>query len=205
MIEQIGFHLDMARCTGCKTCMIACKDKHDTDLSVNWRRVVEYGGGGWKQEGLTFRQTVFAYYLSVACNHCRDPICVESCPTTAMHKGEQGIVAVDSTKCMGCRYCEWGCPYGAPQFDSQSGRMTKCDFCRDYLKQGRDPACVAACPTRALSYGELDLLAGPDEADETVRPLPSPRLTNPALSLAVHRSVGQAADRPGDLANPEEI
>ncbi len=115
--QQPAFFVDMTLCTGCKACMIACKDKHDLDVSVNWRRVVEYSGGNWIKEGDCFRQDIFCYYLSLSCNHCQDPICVNSCPTTAMHKDSEGIVSVDESKCVGCGYCQWACPYGAPQLN----------------------------------------------------------------------------------------
>ena len=110
-MTQLGFYFDQTLCNGCKACQIACKDKHDTPIGVNWRRVVEYSGGTWNvnPDG-TFNQDVFTYYTSISCNHCENPICVQVCPTTAMHKEEGGIVKVDPTKCVGCRFCEWACP-----------------------------------------------------------------------------------------------
>jgi anaerobic dimethyl sulfoxide reductase subunit B (iron-sulfur subunit) len=100
-LKQLYFKVDMTLCTGCKTCMIACRDKND-EHDVFFRRVVEYVGGGWTAEENTYRQNIFAYYLSVACNHCADPICVESCPTTAMHKLDNGIVIIDPNLPMPC-------------------------------------------------------------------------------------------------------
>ena len=150
--KQMGFYLDSTLCTGCKTCMIACKDKNDLKKGVNWRRVTEYTGGDWMKVGDAYQQNIFSYNLSISCNHCEEPICVENCPTTAMHKDEKtGIVSVNRNKCVGCRYCEWACPYGAPQYNSDLGIMTKCDLCFDYLEKGETPACVAACPNRGLS------------------------------------------------------
>ena len=156
--KQLGFYVDQASCTGCKACQIACKDKNDLPVGITWRRVAEYSGGGWSQDESqgTFKPNVFTYYTSVSCNHCEDPICVRVCPTKAMHKGEGGIVSVDDGACIGCRYCEWACPYSAPQFNADKGVMTKCDFCQDFLAEGRDPACVAACPSRVLHFGEID-------------------------------------------------
>jgi anaerobic dimethyl sulfoxide reductase subunit B (iron-sulfur subunit) len=159
MLKRPVFCLDSQICTGCKTCMVACRDKNDLAAGVHWRRVVEYSGGEWLPlpDG-TFRQNVFAYYISVSCNHCAEPICVDVCPTTAMNQDENGIVTVDQAKCMGCKSCQWACPYDAPQYQADTGRMSKCDFCRDQLRAGGVPACVAACPTRALTIGELDAL-----------------------------------------------
>jgi anaerobic dimethyl sulfoxide reductase subunit B (iron-sulfur subunit) len=188
MAQQLGFWIDQQYCTGCKACQVACKDKHDLPLGVTWRRVVEYSGGSWSTDPAagTFTPNVFTYYTSISCNHCDDPVCVAVCPTTAMHKGADGIVSVDPAKCVGCRFCEWACPYSAPQFDPSAGVMTKCDLCADELAEGRDPACVAACPSRVLHYGDItDLRAAHgDRAD--VAPLPADAGT-------------------GSITNPEEI
>ena len=116
-IAQYGFHMNSSACAGCKTCQVACKDKHDLDLGIRWRRVYEVSGGDWVQDGPAWLPNVFAYNLSISCNHCKNPVCVSVCPTQAMHKRKDGIVAIDQDKCIGCRYCEWACPYGAPQYD----------------------------------------------------------------------------------------
>ncbi len=209
MSEQLkkkAFLLDVQSCTGCKTCMVACKDKNDLAAGIRWRRVVEYTGGEWLPlpDG-TFRQDVFAYYVSVSCNHCHEPICVAGCPTGAMHKNEDGIVVVDSALCMGCRYCEWSCPYSAPQFDSKMGQMTKCDMCHDELDQGGLPACVAACPTRAL--GVVDIAEGPDEVagHASVAPLPEEDCTFPDLVIKPSRTGKPVGSTAGKIANPEEV
>lgn len=108
MLKRPAFHIDIDICTGCKTCMVACMDKNDLPVNILFRRVTEYTGGEWvtNPDG-TCEQNVFAYYVSISCNHCENPICIRSCPTTAMHKDENGIVSVDYDKCVGCRYCEW--------------------------------------------------------------------------------------------------
>lgn len=203
--EQIAFFVDVSLCTGCKSCMIACKDKNDLHVDINWRRVVEYNGGTWSVQGNTFQQNVYCYYVSVACNHCREPLCVKGCPTTAMHKGENGIVAVDQRKCVGCSYCEWICPYGAPKLSKEAGHMTKCDFCRDYLLEGKDPACVAACPTRTLKYGEVDELEQKEQICNAIAPLTQEHLTRPSLVLNPHRNAKPSGDITGYISNPEEI
>jgi anaerobic dimethyl sulfoxide reductase subunit B (iron-sulfur subunit) len=207
MPKRPAFYLDTQICTGCKTCMVACKDKNDLASGLRWRRVYEYSGGEWLSEpDGTFRQDVFAYYVSVSCNHCAEPICVEVCPTKAMNQDEDGIVTVDQTKCMGCRYCEWACPYGAPQYQRDRGVMSKCDFCRDELQAGVVPACVAACPTRALSFGEFDELNRDPSlsSQEATAPLPDHGLTEPRSLFKPHRKSRPTGSTAGRIANPEE-
>lgn len=204
--KQLGFYVHQANCTGCKACQIACKDKHDLPVGVTWRRVVEYGGGSNEinPDG-SFRTDVFSYYTSIACNHCEDPICVEVCPSQAMHKGENGIVSVDPTICIGCRYCEMACPYSAPQFDADRGVMTKCDFCADLLAEDQNPACVDACPSRVLDFGEIDDLRAKYGTEAGIEPLPDPSVTRPNLVLTPHKDARASGHGDGAIANPGEI
>ena len=75
MTTQYGFFIDSSRCTGCKTCELACKDYKDLTPDVSFRRIYEYAGGDWLEDNGVWQQNVFAYYLSIACNHCEDPAC----------------------------------------------------------------------------------------------------------------------------------
>ena len=149
------------------------------------------------------------FQLSLSCNHCENPVCAEACPTQAMHKDENGIVSVDPDRCVGCRYCEWNCPYGAPQFDPERKKMTKCDFCRDYLEQGLPPSCVAACPCRALDYGEYDELLKRYGEQAAIAPLPGPELTRPHFICAPNRHSKPQGSTEGlrgkRISNPEEV
>ena len=108
-------------------------------------------------------------------------------------------------KCLGCRYCEWACPYSAPQFDQALGQMTKCDFCREELEQGGVPSCVAGCPTRALQFGEYDQLAARHDSGLLMAPLPPPLLTEPNFILTPHRDAKPGQARTGAICNPEEV
>ncbi|MEJ2711547.1 MAG: hypothetical protein P8074_28320 [Anaerolineales bacterium] len=107
MTKQYAFYFDSSSCTGCKACQVACKDKNNLEVGVLWRRVYSVTGGDWVSTGNAWTSQAFAYELSISCNHCQDPLCVHVCPTTAMHKREDGIVLVDASKCIGCKYCEW--------------------------------------------------------------------------------------------------
>ena len=205
-MKQPAFYIDMTACTGCKTCMVACIDGHDLPQGVMWRRVAEYTGGKWvRRANGTYDQNVFSYYTSVSCNHCQNPVCVKVCPTTAMHKDEQGIVSVDPDKCVGCRYCEWNCPYSAPQCNKQSGRMTKCDFCKDRLAAGLKPLCVEACPMRAIHFGEYEDLKKQFGDAVHVAPLPEQGVTSPCLVITPPHNAQPVGSNMGSIRNPEEM
>ncbi len=119
MTAQYAFHFDSRFCSGCKACQAACKDKNNLPPGVLWRRVLEVSGGEWQQEGAAWNNSVFAYNLSISCNHCIHPKCAGICPTAAYLVHEDGIVILDESKCMGCGYCSWGCPYDAPQYNPE--------------------------------------------------------------------------------------
>lgn len=204
---QLAFYVNQAACTGCNACVTACKDKHDLPEGVNWRRVAEYSGGDWTendQDG-TLTPDVFTYYTSISCNHCTDPVCVEVCPTTAMHKGENGIVSVDPDVCIGCRYCEWACPYSAPQFNPDKGVMTKCDMCADYVAADKKPACVEACPSRVLDFGEADELREKYGDTADIAPLPDPSITRPNLVMTPHPKAQPTGSERGRYMNQDEV
>ena len=118
MTKQYGFVVDVSRCTGCRTCAVACKDAHNLPVGLNLRRVLEEASGSWRQDRMTgaWHQDVRAWYVSIACNHCENPACVKVCPTKAHYKrAEDGLVVIDRDKCVGCGMCAQACPYGAPQ------------------------------------------------------------------------------------------
>lgn len=206
MSTQLGFYFNSDICVGCKACQIACKDKNQLPVGVIWRRVVDYGGGSWTPSGeIMIPQDIFGYFISISCNHCENPVCMDACPANAISKTDEGIVLIDENKCIGCRYCEWACPYAAPQFDSETGKMGKCDFCVDYIDQDLPPACVAACPMRALDFGELEELRAQYGNIDNVYPLPNPELTKPALVVTPHVQAVRGSTESMRISNMEEI
>jgi anaerobic dimethyl sulfoxide reductase subunit B (iron-sulfur subunit) len=196
MTTQYAFYFDAAACSGCKACQVACKDKHDLEVGRLWRRVYEVTGGEWRQAGGAWIPDVFAYNLSIACNHCEEPICAEVCPACAITRREDGIVLLDSGKCLGCGYCSWACPYGALQYDRATGHMTKCTFCVDEIDADQSPACVAACPMRVLDFGDRSALEARYGVTNGRYPLPESHLTQPSLVVNPHKDARRSQDEP---------
>jgi Fe-S-cluster-containing dehydrogenase component len=164
-----GMVIDLRRCIGCYGCQLACKAEKGTPPGVFFARVLKHEEGQFP--------TVRQLFLPVLCNHCEEAPCIDACPTGASFKWEDGIVDIDPDKCVGCRSCMMACPYsnryyndnpqhyfaqGATAYEQVRGArhqtdvVMKCDFCRDRVRAGRDPACVANCPTVARHFGDLD-------------------------------------------------
>ena len=173
-----GMAIDTAKCAtqvNCTKCIAACHLAHNVpDLGdprheVRWIRKEPFAHA--------FRDQVDEYSglraapAMVLCNHCDNPPCVRVCPTGATWKREDGIVAMDWHRCIGCRYCMAACPYGSRSFNWQDPRpyihnanpefptrtkgvVEKCNFCSERLGTGRPPACVEACPEKALVFGD---------------------------------------------------
>lgn len=205
-MTQYGFYIDSSKCTGCKTCQLACKDYKDLDVDVNYRRIYEYAGGSWQADGDTWQPSIFSYYLSIACNHCAAPACVPVCPSGAMHKrSEDGLVVVDTDICIGCKSCAMACPYGAPQYNARKGHMTKCDGCYERVAEGLKPVCVESCPLRALDFAPLEELRERYGTLDEVAPLPPSSFTGPSIVIKPNRNARPVGDTTGSLANPKEV
>ena len=185
MAKQLGFFIDVTKCTGCKTCVVACKDAHDLPVGRNFRTVHEFVKGGWKKDADgAWEQDVSACYLSISCNHCSDPACVKVCPVKAHHKRtEDGLVVIDREKCIGCGMCARACPYGAPRLDEKAHKMTKCDACLDRLEKGRQPICVESCPQRAIEFGDIEELRRKHGTLASAGGLPDASVTKPSLVI----------------------
>ncbi|MEA1961395.1 MAG: DMSO/selenate family reductase complex B subunit [Bacillota bacterium] len=174
-MTQLGFYFDMTKCTGCRTCQIACKDKNELPVGTLFRMVKTFEGGKYPNP--------WVYHLSMTCNHCADPQCVKNCPTGCRYKREEdGLVLQDMDKCIGCGYCIMSCPYGFPQ-RLENGKVSNCNMCVDLLDQGLNPACVDACMTRALDFGDIDKLKAKYGGTSDLSVLPSSSITNPSVLI----------------------
>jgi anaerobic dimethyl sulfoxide reductase subunit B (iron-sulfur subunit) len=152
MNKRYAFFFEADRCLNCWSCEVACKQWHGIKAgTVKPRRVVEITRGTFPDVKRTF--------LSLSCRHCAKAPCAAACPTHAIsQRVEDGIVVVDSLKCIGCRTCLDACPFGMPQY-AEDGTMQKCEMCLDRLALGQKPICAETCPSQALHWGTLEELS----------------------------------------------
>lgn len=172
--------IDTSKCSkDCTDCIVACHTIHNVPDFGNPKDEVKWI---WQEPfAAVFPDNQHAYSgqaiqkmrLPVLCNHCANPSCVRVCPTQATFKRPDGIVMMDYHRCIGCRLCMAGCPYGArsmnfrdprpfiakinPDFPTRTkGVVEKCNFCQERLVKGLLPACVLACKEKALVFGDLE-------------------------------------------------
>ena len=163
---RMKFYCDEERCIECNGCSVACAEAHELPVGISRRKVVTLNDG---IEGKEFS-------ISVACMHCTDAPCEQVCPVDCFYIREDGIVLHDKEICIGCGYCLYACPFGAPQFPKDGafgtrGVMDKCTMCaggpeetnsakerelygQDRIAEGKVPACAAMCSTKALIVGD---------------------------------------------------
>jgi formate dehydrogenase iron-sulfur subunit len=167
-MANMKFLCDTKRCIECNGCVTACKNENDDALQwgIQRRRVVTLN------DGLPGENSI-----SVACMHCTDAPCMAVCPTDCFERTEDGIVLHNKDLCIGCGYCLFACPFGAPQFPKQAafgerGKMDKCTFCAggpetednseeerakygaNRIAEGKLPMCAELCSTKALLAGD---------------------------------------------------
>lgn len=170
--QPTGMLSDLTKCIGCGWCAEACSE---------WNHLAAQQPGSQGQEQSCLSAQTWTLpdlreiehdgqkhqvFVKQQCMHCLDPACVSACPVGALQKLDNGPVVYDCTRCIGCRYCMVACPFGIPKFewDEPLPRIQKCTFCVDRQTQGMAPACSAACPTGALTFGNRDALIAEAEA-----------------------------------------
>lgn len=167
-MARYGIIVKADRCTGCMTCVVACKQENLTRPTVWWMRILELEDPSWDH----------LFYLPHTCMHCDDPPCVPACPEHAIFKRPDGIVLIDQEKCQGHGECIKACPYGVialnpcdDYFPEEGipqekithayqthlpGKASKCTLCIHRIAKGKEPICVSGCPSKALIFGDLD-------------------------------------------------
>lgn len=155
---QLTLWVDLEFCTGCNNCTTSCKSENNTPLGNDWNRVIFVESG-------KYPDTKY-YFVPMPCMHCGKAPCIAACPVTAISKrSHDGIVLIDSDKCIGCRYCIWACPFGAPQFDATKNVTSKCTLCAHRTTDangeltGHRPSCVINCVGRVRFFGDMNTMA----------------------------------------------
>jgi len=166
-----GLLFDMAKCTACRSCQVACKQWNQ--LPAEKTTFFAEKGGYQNPAGLSPHTYSLVKFYEVKadgqlkwlfrvhrCLHCSDPACVEACPVepvkAMIHDKERGMVYVNKELCIGCGACNDYCPWNIPQIDYDTEKSTKCTFCIDRVSNGLEPACTKACPSGALVYDDYD-------------------------------------------------
>ena len=170
-----GMAIDTQRCIGCHSCSVACRHTNNVPEGNWWNRVYTEGGE-WQDTPKGSFPDLTMSYVTIACQHCENPACLDVCPTGATTKDEEtGIVSVDSELCIGCESCIKACPYEgvrtliiSPEYylevvvgeydapPHKGGTVEKCTFCKNLIDRGDVPACMQLCPGRARYWGDLD-------------------------------------------------
>jgi len=149
--QQYAFEVDLDACSGCKACVVACHTLNGLEETETWRKV-----GALSSQSVTSLPIV--QHVTTACHHCIDPACLNGCPVQAYEKDLiTGIVRHLDDQCFGCKYCIMMCPYEVPQYSSSLGIVRKCDMCSQRLGVDEAPACVQACPNRAIRISIVDV------------------------------------------------
>jgi molybdopterin-containing oxidoreductase family iron-sulfur binding subunit len=172
--------VDAAKCRAdCSECFTACHAAHNVpDIGnpkeeVKWIWPERFEHVFHAESHSRVPEAIRTRSVPILCNHCDNPPCVRVCPTAATFRRPDGIVMMDSHRCIGCKICLAACPYGArsinfrnprpfiatlnPDFPTRSkGVIEKCNFCEERLARGMEPACVLACPERALVFGDTE-------------------------------------------------
>jgi len=179
--HQWAFGVDATKCIGCLRCVEGCKRENEVPGNAHqfrtWvERYVYLEGeenahidsqqdpvnieasGSEKEYRFANRykdaKVEKAFFVPKLCNHCTHPACVQVCPTGATYRTKDGVVLIDKTYCIGCRYCVQACPYGARYFDEEKGVADKCTWCYHRITKGLQPACVEVCPVGARVFGD---------------------------------------------------
>ena len=161
--EFYGILYDATRCVGCQSCEMACAEKYGFPPPED---VPEPGVVRETTETQRIAINQFTtpkgdFFMRTSCNHCDEPACASACLTKAMYKTKNGPVIWREDKCIGCRSCMIACPFDIPkfEFDKPNPKINKCIMCYGLMQEGKQPACVAACPAEALTFGKKkDLL-----------------------------------------------
>jgi formate dehydrogenase beta subunit len=164
--DAVGMLYDSTRCIGCKACMVACSKANHLDPDPGWSQGLYQApldlNGKTKNIIKLYQEPDGSAYAFVKrqCMHCLDPACTSACMLGALKKGDYGVVSYQADLCIGCRYCQMACPFNIPKFEwgSVAPKIVKCEFCKERLAEGKQPACCEVCPVGAVIFGKYTQL-----------------------------------------------
>lgn len=147
--------VNIEKCLACKSCEIACALAHSKSKVLE-----EAVAESPKPQRRVTVEAAEEFGVPMQCRHCEDAPCITVCPTKAIHQQQaEGPVLIDKDLCIGCKFCLMVCPFGVIDISSDGKAVVKCDLCIERTKAGQEPACVEACPTKALKIGNEKELA----------------------------------------------
>ncbi len=147
--KRYGMLIDLRQCIGCQACTVSCHIENDAPMGKFRTTVSQYEVEHQESGELA------TFMLPRLCNHCENPPCVPVCPVQATYQQQDGIVVVDSDRCVGCAYCVNACPYDARFINDKTQTADKCTFCAHRLEAGLLPACVESCVGGARIIGDM--------------------------------------------------
>lgn len=187
-MQNVSKYVDTTTCIGCKACEVACQEWNDlrpvaTEQVGSYQTLPTLHAQYWNLIRFNERDHdggIAWLMRKDQCMHCEEPGCLAACPAPgAIVQYANGIVDVNPDQCIGCGYCETGCPFDVPRFHATTGKMAKCTLCVDRVSVGLEPACVKACPTGCLHFGTKDDML--QLADTRIRQLKANGFANAAL------------------------
>lgn len=168
--DAFGVLIDLTRCSGCNSCALACKAANNMPEPETVPTQLDSTALSFVQDCQT--EDCSVVHVKRQCMNCLHPGCVSACTVGALRKTPEGPVVYDSSKCIGCRYCQYACPFGVPtyEWDNPLGLIVKCQMCVKRLAQDEQPACVGACPNGALRFGKRKALLAQAHAEIASNP-----------------------------------
>lgn len=155
------FYLDIAKCSGCYNCQLACKDEHCDNEWMPYARQQPMIGQFWVKVNENLQGTrpkVRIHYVPTLCNHCERPACVSAAKDGAVYQRPDGLVIIDPEKAVGQKQIAEACPYGAIYWNEKLDLPQKCTGCAHLVDIGKTPRCVDVCPNDAFLFGEEEEL-----------------------------------------------
>ena len=157
---MVAVLMDITKCTGCEKCVLACIEKNNLNLEKSYFDRITARDGLSSDRFLSINKIDKDRFARLSCMHCLDPACISACLVGGITKSPKGAVIYDPDKCIGCRYCMLACPFHIPRYEWNVTKpfMKKCNLCYDRIKDNELPACVEACPNKAIVFGDRNKL-----------------------------------------------